>query len=113
MSRIAADLVVENTAEVLTMARDGLSGPRRGADLQEIGRIECGAVASHALARAALHDGKKPLLMGDDNRLAETDCGDVYPELAARLATPLVSELAEGAAPDPAEEQEGSSSPIS
>ena len=51
-----------------------------------------GAVATHALARAALHDGEKPLLAGPDGKLAKTDCGDVYPELAGRLATPLVSE---------------------
>ncbi|MBZ0266560.1 imidazolonepropionase, partial [bacterium] len=40
-----ADLVVENTGEVLTMARPGLTGPRRREDLREIGRIEHGAVA--------------------------------------------------------------------
>jgi len=51
-----------------------------------------GAVASHALARAALHDGEKPLLAGPDGTLKKTDCGDVYPELAVRIATPLVSE---------------------
>ncbi|MEM7189434.1 MAG: monovalent cation/H(+) antiporter subunit G [Pseudomonadota bacterium] len=54
-----------------------------------------GAVASHALARAALHDGRKPMLVGDDG-LQETDCADIYPELAVRIATPLVSEQAEG-----------------
>lgn len=43
--RPRADLVVENTGEVLTMARPGLTGPRRRADLREIGRIEHGAVA--------------------------------------------------------------------
>ncbi|MEM7056650.1 MAG: monovalent cation/H(+) antiporter subunit G [Pseudomonadota bacterium] len=51
-----------------------------------------GAVASHALARAALHDGEKPLLAGPDGTLKKTDCGDVFPELAVRIATPLVSE---------------------
>lgn len=51
-----------------------------------------GAVASHALARAALHDGEKPLLAGPDGTLKKTDCGDIYPELAVRIATPLVSE---------------------
>jgi len=51
-----------------------------------------GAVASHALARAALHDGEKPLLATADGTLKKTDCGDVYPELAVRIATPLVSE---------------------
>ncbi|MEM1159659.1 MAG: monovalent cation/H(+) antiporter subunit G [Pseudomonadota bacterium] len=54
-----------------------------------------GAVATHALSRAALHDGRKPLL-ADDGDLQETDCAEIYPELAARLATPLVSEQADG-----------------
>ena len=45
MTRPAADLIVRNTSEVLTMERAGLSGPRRGADLQETGRVERGAVA--------------------------------------------------------------------
>jgi imidazolonepropionase len=45
MSRPRADLIVENAAEVLTMERSGLEGPRRGDDLREIGRIENGAVA--------------------------------------------------------------------
>ncbi len=40
-----ATLVVENAAEVLTMERPGLSGPRRRGDLREVGRIEHGAVA--------------------------------------------------------------------
>lgn len=44
-ARPRADLVVENTGEVLTMARPGLSGPRRRADLREIGRVANGAVA--------------------------------------------------------------------
>ena len=51
-----------------------------------------GAVASHALARAALHDGQKPLLTGPDGELRETDCAELYPELGARIATPLISE---------------------
>ena len=46
MSRPRADLVVTNTSEVLTMERPGLTGPRRGSDLQEIGRIADGAVAA-------------------------------------------------------------------
>ena len=45
MTRPRADLVVRGAAEVLTMARPGLSGPRRRADLQETGRVERGAVA--------------------------------------------------------------------
>ncbi len=51
-----------------------------------------GAVASHALARAALHDGQKPLLAGPDGTLRETGCEEIYPELEVRLATPLTSE---------------------
>ena len=51
-----------------------------------------GAVASHALARAALHDGEKPLLAQPDDTLKPTGCDEVYPELGVRLATPLVSE---------------------
>jgi imidazolonepropionase len=39
------DLIIENASEVLTLERPGLEGPRRGEDLQEIGRIERGAVA--------------------------------------------------------------------
>jgi imidazolonepropionase len=43
--RPRARLVVENASEVLTMERPGLAGPRRRADLREIGRVENGAVA--------------------------------------------------------------------
>ncbi|MEM6623752.1 MAG: monovalent cation/H(+) antiporter subunit G [Pseudomonadota bacterium] len=57
-----------------------------------------GAVASHALARAALHDGNKPLLSGPEGELQEVDCEQIFPELGARLAKPLLSEMAEGAA---------------
>ena len=57
-----------------------------------------GAVASHALARAALHDGEKPLLADADGTLRETDCAEIYPELAVRLAQPLVSEQVEDSA---------------
>ena len=66
-----------------------------------------GAVASHALARAALHDGKRPLLAGEDGSLSETTPADVFPELGARLATPLVSEAADGSAPDPLDAPDG------
>ena len=62
-----------------------------------------GAVASHALARAALHDGEKPLLAGPDGALRETGCDEIYPELGVRLATPLVSESPEGQVPTPEE----------
>ena len=46
MNRPIADLVVENAAQVLTMERPGLEGPRRGADLREVGAIPDGAVAA-------------------------------------------------------------------
>ena len=62
-----------------------------------------GAVASHALARAALHDGEKPLLAGADGTLRETGCEEIYPDLGVRIATPLVSESPEGQAPTPEE----------
>ena len=58
-----------------------------------------GAVATHALARAALHDGNKPLLAGPNGELRETGCEEVFPELGARIATPLVSESPEGKVP--------------
>ncbi|MEM9371442.1 MAG: monovalent cation/H(+) antiporter subunit G [Pseudomonadota bacterium] len=51
-----------------------------------------GAVSSHALARAALHDGRKPILQSDFGRLEETDPVDLFPELGVRLAQPLTSE---------------------
>ncbi|MDH3668563.1 MAG: monovalent cation/H(+) antiporter subunit G [Paracoccaceae bacterium] len=54
-----------------------------------------GAVASHALARAALHDGEKPVLVGADGRLTPTDCVTLFPELGPRLAQPLSSEAVE------------------
>jgi imidazolonepropionase len=43
--RETADLVLENAAQVLTMERPGLEGPRRGTDLREVGAIARGAVA--------------------------------------------------------------------
>ena len=58
-----------------------------------------GAVATHALARAALHDGERPVLADAEGRLAPTDPVTLFPELGARLAAPLVSESVEGAAP--------------
>ncbi len=56
-----------------------------------------GAVATHALARAALHDGERPLLAGSDGQLRATDCASLYPDLGERLARALVSEDVEGA----------------
>jgi multicomponent Na+:H+ antiporter subunit G len=51
-----------------------------------------GAVATHALARAALHDGEMPLLIDDTGALVRTDPVKLFPELGARLAAPLSSE---------------------
>lgn len=59
------------------------------------------AVASHALARAALHDGVRPLLAGSDGRLRPTDCASIYPDLGVRLAQPLISEQVEESTPLP------------
>ena len=56
-----------------------------------------GAVATHALARAALHDGERPLLADAEGRLAPTDPVSLFPELAERLAAPLSSETIEEA----------------
>lgn len=61
-----------------------------------------GAVASHALARAALHDGAKPLLAQKDGSLVATECGEIDQVLGARIATPLLSEQV-GASADPDE----------
>jgi len=60
------------------------------------------AVANHALARAALHDGAKPMLMGTDGQIRETDCAAVHADLAARLALPLTSEQVPESVPAPA-----------
>ncbi len=54
-----------------------------------------GAVASHALARAALHAGEKPLLADPDGGLTATACGEVSEELGIRVAQPLISETVE------------------
>lgn len=57
-----------------------------------------GAVATHALARAALHDGQWPLLAGPeegDDRVRPVDPAEIDPELARRLARPLTSERVE------------------
>ncbi len=45
MNRPVCDLVIENAAEVLTMEARGVSGPRRGAYLEDTGSIHDGAVA--------------------------------------------------------------------
>lgn len=58
-----------------------------------------GAVAVHALARAALHEGERPLLAGTDGKLRLTDVASLYPDLAARLAQPLTSEQVEDTLP--------------
>jgi multicomponent Na+:H+ antiporter subunit G len=59
-----------------------------------------GAVATHALARAALHDGEKPLLADATGALVATDPVSLFPELGVRLATPLKSEIVEGDMPE-------------
>jgi multicomponent Na+:H+ antiporter subunit G len=59
------------------------------------------AVATHALARAALHDGVRPLLAGSDGTLRATDCARIYPDLGVRLAQPLISEQVEESLPLP------------
>ncbi|MEM9060392.1 MAG: monovalent cation/H(+) antiporter subunit G [Pseudomonadota bacterium] len=61
-----------------------------------------GAVASHALARAALHDGEKPLLAQPDGTLRKTGCDEIYPELGVRLRTPLISEQVRASVPQEA-----------
>jgi len=58
-------------------------------------------VATHALARAALHDGEKPLLTGADGKLAIKDPNDLFPGLGERLAAPLLSDTVEIAEADP------------
>jgi len=65
-----------------------------------------GAVATHALARAALHDGEKPLLADATGALVATDPVSLFPELGVRLATPLKSEIVEEAAPEAPEDAE-------
>jgi hypothetical protein len=51
-----------------------------------------GAVATHALSRAALHDGELPLLADNTGALVRTDPVSLFPELGVRLAAPLSSE---------------------
>ena len=57
--------------------------------------LTTGSVATHALARAALHDGERPLLAGEDGKLAPTEPDALFPGLGARLAAPLRSETVE------------------
>ncbi|MEM7240366.1 MAG: monovalent cation/H(+) antiporter subunit G [Pseudomonadota bacterium] len=66
-----------------------------------------GAVSSHALARAALHDGQKPILQDESGDLVETDPVDLFPELGVRLAQPLTSETVMDEPPEtPIEDEE-------
>ena len=51
-----------------------------------------GAVGSHALARAALHDGAKPILADANGDLVPTECSEIDAELAARVAARLSAE---------------------
>lgn len=46
-----------------------------------------GAVVTHALARAALHDGERPLLADREGHLSPIGPARIDPELAARLTT--------------------------
>ncbi|MEM8700051.1 MAG: monovalent cation/H(+) antiporter subunit G, partial [Pseudomonadota bacterium] len=69
-----------------------------------------GAVATHALARAALHDGEKPLLANRKGALIKTDPVDLFPELGVRLAQPLTSETVEAVAIDRQKEDAPSNS---
>ena len=68
-----------------------------------------GAVGSHALARAALHDGEKPILQNDDGRLEPTDPVDLFPELGVRLAEPLISDVTDDEAATDGEVQPSNS----
>lgn len=52
-------------------------------------------VSSHALARAALHEGRMPLLANAKGWLVETDIVGLFPELSQRLRQPLSSEQVE------------------
>ncbi len=54
-----------------------------------------GPISTHALARAALHDGARPQLMGEDGEIRETDLKRLFPELDARVEAPLISETVE------------------
>jgi len=58
-----------------------------------------GPVTSHALARAALHDGQKPLIADAQGRLVGTDPAEVFPDLRERLSEPLSSETADDDTP--------------
>lgn len=44
-----------------------------------------GPISTHALARAVLHHGAKPLLADRHGRLAPADVTDLFPELTERL----------------------------
>ena len=65
-----------------------------------------GATATHALARAAMHDGEKPMLANESGQLVKTDPVDLFPELAVRLAAPITSEVVEEG-PGPAQPEQG------
>jgi len=61
-------------------------------------------VATHALARAALHNGERPLLADREGRLTPTDPVALFPELTEHLGEPLVSEQVEEGLPSDREE---------
>jgi multicomponent Na+:H+ antiporter subunit G len=69
--------------------------------------LTAGAVSTHALARAALHDGERPLLAGADGVLRPTEPASIDPDLGIRLARPLVSEQVEEPVPVPPDERTG------
>ncbi|MEM1346101.1 MAG: monovalent cation/H(+) antiporter subunit G [Pseudomonadota bacterium] len=56
-------------------------------------------VTSHALARAALHDGQRPLLSNAEGRLEPTDPVTRFPALAERLGQPVPSQSLEDLPP--------------
>lgn len=69
-----------------------------------------GAVGAHALARAALHDGQRPLLANGDGAPVATDPRDLFPGLKARLDQPSDSGAANAPASDPEREVKPSNS---
>ena len=59
-----------------------------------------GAVASHALARAALHDGEEPMLANEHGVLIRTACDEVDQVLAARVAVAAAKAKEDQSAPE-------------
>lgn len=66
-----------------------------------------GAVASHALARAALHAGVEPILADETGKLRQMPCEAVDPQLAQRIKSALADAAEDGnGARDPSSERE-------